>query len=331
MERTTNIDIEILHKLTDIQAYIKFHNFNFIYNKLELIKSQSIPCAPVGIYPTKYPIVIKPILNLFGMSHDVMKINSDEEYETYLKQQPSPSNFWMPYLTGNHYTIDLFLWKGEIIFTNSFQSFSSNNKNREKHKYRIQQKNNIGIFKEHRYIKSFVLSSTLQNFVSSYVKNYTGCLNIEVINNIILEMHLRWNGDNFIYRENSSLFQYLDEKIYMCQINNNIKSYLFKFHCKECFYIPIFIFHQREKETIQRIMKEYKKERIQTNNTDNINNKKNSTINTTNNVENNTKIKIYYDDLNSIKQQEIKRYCVVVFYDKKEKDYFIEYLYKNGC
>lgn len=309
MER--NINIEKHYKLTDIQAYIKFHNFNFIYNKLDLIKSQLIPCAPVGIYPTRYPIVIKPIINLFGMSRDITKINNDNEYEIYLRKKPSPSNFWMPYLEGNHYTIDLFLLDGEIIYSNTFQSFSKNDNREKKYSTHVKNKKNyIGIFKEHRYIKSYVLSSRVQKFLSSYLKNYTGCVNIEIINDIIIEMHLRWNGDNYIYREHSRLFNFLHTKIELYKKKRQRKTYIYRFPFTTCFYIPLFIYKKREKEKNQLIIDEYNHILLkQTNN----------------------RLNIYYDDLSSIKQQMIKRYCVIVFYNEKEKYNFLRYLYKNGC
>lgn len=303
------------HKLTDVQAYIKYPLYNFVYNKLELIKSQNITCAPIGVYPQTYPIVIKPIINLFGMSKNVIVVNSDDEYEVALKDKKNPGSFWMPQLKGNHYTIDLFIIDSNIVFFNAFQSITSS---------RFKHKQNIGLFSEHIYIKNYSLPAKCDEFIKAYIPNYTGFLNIEIIDDIIIEIHLRWNGDNFIYRENDGIFLFLlnvyskSKKTTNTEIDKRNKydayvpkTHIYRFKRKNYYYVPIFIEIKENTDSIKEI-KEIKA--------------KISNFILTYNKNGEIELNIYYDDIHDIKQNIIPRYCVVVFNDEQQKNMFIEYI-----
>ena len=50
----------------------KYHN---IYNKLWLSEIQGVPCGPMGVQPGAYPVIMKPIINLFGMSREGLKLS----------------------------------------------------------------------------------------------------------------------------------------------------------------------------------------------------------------------------------------------------------------
>lgn len=45
--------------INDSQAWINYPNYQFIYNKLWIAQSQFINCAPMNIYPEKYPVFFK--------------------------------------------------------------------------------------------------------------------------------------------------------------------------------------------------------------------------------------------------------------------------------
>ena len=44
-------------------------------NSMYICKYQNIPYAPVPITPKKFPVVVKPIINLYGMGIDSIKIH----------------------------------------------------------------------------------------------------------------------------------------------------------------------------------------------------------------------------------------------------------------
>ena len=52
----------------DLDSWLFNNKYREVYNKLWLSYTQDIDCAPMGIYPNKYPVIIKPIINLYGMS-----------------------------------------------------------------------------------------------------------------------------------------------------------------------------------------------------------------------------------------------------------------------
>jgi hypothetical protein len=149
---------------------------NWVYNKLAIAQSQNIPCGPVGTEPTEYPIIIKPITNLSGGGVGAFVCPTKEEYQkvTYLA-----GFFWSRYLFGEHYSIDLIIVEGSIKFTITF----------------IGEKLQLGLF-DYWYLASIPASTLiyLQQWVSRYLSDYTGCVNVEVLNNTIIEAHLRF-GD----------------------------------------------------------------------------------------------------------------------------------------
>ena len=59
--------------ISDAEAWINYPEYQFIYNKLWIAQSQFINCAPMNVYPNKYPVFFKPIINLIGMSRGVKK------------------------------------------------------------------------------------------------------------------------------------------------------------------------------------------------------------------------------------------------------------------
>ena len=69
----------------DIQVWKKYPEYHHIYNKLWIAESQNLPCGPMGIYPKEYPIIFKPIINLYGMSRGFkILIKNEDDYEEYL-------------------------------------------------------------------------------------------------------------------------------------------------------------------------------------------------------------------------------------------------------
>lgn len=286
-------EIHKLYCLNDIQCFIKFKEYNYVYDKLKLIKAQNIYSNVIGIYPSTeaYPIIIKPIINLFGMSRGIKVIRNEDEYENYLMTVPNPSSFWMPFYDTNkreHYTIDVVMKNGKIFFSNTFQCISSKE---------------TGIFQKHIYLKDYLLNYETISFLEKYLNDYTGCLNIEIIDSFIIEIHLRFNGDNYIYRENPYIFDNINyllnnKNFHKYNINYyNIQKFLI-IEKEDYVYLPFFIEninnYQYEKDEIERKIQNIIKK-------------------------NTNKTHVYYDNIDAIHQQEKKRYCVVTIDKNREK------------
>tara|TARA_B100000902_G_C27309511_1_gene917531 strand:- start:2305 stop:3153 length:849 start_codon:yes stop_codon:yes gene_type:complete len=219
--------------INDSQAWINYPNYQFIYNKLWIAQSQFINCAPMNVYPEKYPVFFKPIINLIGMSRGVKKINNKNEYDKYLKD----GFFWEEFLEGNQYCIDLVLKNGNILFYSCLLSKAGDN----------------GSFLYHESIPNYQLPDHIRYWINNFLSDYTGCLNIEVINGIIIEAHLRLNGDFHLYDvEFVKLLSNLYENI---NVNFN------KLEIKKIFLIPIFVnknYKIKSKESYYEILDKFK-------------------------------------------------------------------------
>ena len=98
--------------IDDFTAWEKFKDYRKFYNKLNLALLQNIEAGPMGIYPSKYPIIFKPIINLYGMSRGFKIIKSDKEYDKNIKD----GLFWMEYFSGEQINLDFVILKEKIKF-----------------------------------------------------------------------------------------------------------------------------------------------------------------------------------------------------------------------
>ena len=216
----------------DIDAWTFHKNYRKIYNKLWLVEKQNVECAPIGVEPTTYPIVIKPIINLYGMSRGFIKINNRQEY--YKNQ--SDGCFWMPFIKGKLYTVDLILYKGKIV-----------------NYYCLESKPSLsGTFEYHVYRPKYKLTPDIINLIESNFEGYSGPMNIEIINNIIIEGHLRLNGDYYIYNDKflKNLSNLIANKEYQLKVKKK-KFYLFPYFVESNFNLNIL-----NKEEIEEILQE---------------------------------------------------------------------------
>ena len=52
-----NINIDDFCPKNDLDAWLKYPNYNFLYNKMFICKIQDIVHAPMPILPNKFPVV----------------------------------------------------------------------------------------------------------------------------------------------------------------------------------------------------------------------------------------------------------------------------------
>lgn len=169
------IDIPI----NDLNAWEKYPEYRWIYNKIILCEYQDIKCAPMPIEPDNYPVILKPIINLYGMGLNIRVLKNENDFYNVWYS----NNFWMEFIEGEHYSYDLFIQNGNIKYTICFRG--------EKDELLI------GKFKYWEYINKSIPKIILK-LVSEKFSNYTGILNAEVINDKIIECHLRM-GDIDIF------------------------------------------------------------------------------------------------------------------------------------
>lgn len=168
-----NINIDDYCPKNDEDAWLLYPNYNFIYNKIFICQIQNLSYAPMPILPNKYPVVIKPIINLMGMGINAIKINNAEEFLVHYNN----SHFWSEFIYGTHHSWDLIIKNGEIQYICCFKGHKDNKK--------------FGTFKYWSLQKKINIPSIITKLVLDHFKKYTGCINIETINNKIIECHLR--------------------------------------------------------------------------------------------------------------------------------------------
>ena len=168
-----NLNIDDYYPKNDEDAWLMYPKLNFVYNKMFICEFQNLAYAPMPILPDKYPVIIKPIINLLGMGINSIKVNNDEEFMKYYNN----NHFWCEFLEGEHYSWDLVITKGKIQYICCFNGCVDDNK--------------FGTFKYWSLLKKFKLPQIVNKFINKNLKNFTGCVNIETINNNMIECHLR--------------------------------------------------------------------------------------------------------------------------------------------
>lgn len=205
----TNENIPKIIPTDDTMAVKLYPEYEKFYNKLFWCELQKLKYG--FIKPSIYPVVIKPYKNLKGMSIDFKIIKTSKEFK--LKD----NQFWMELLSGEHLCIDLFILNGKIVLYTILKSYSGVG----------------GTFKYHESLPNRKLSLKIINIIHRYFSNYTGIINCETINNIIIDFHLRLNGDFYLYNNN------IVEEIKNLYFNHqwNVKNYT----VPKKYLIPIFI------------------------------------------------------------------------------------------
>jgi|LULS01.1.fsa_nt_gb hypothetical protein len=160
---------------TDNVAWAYFKEDCWVYNKLQVVLSQNVPGGPIGVTPSKYPIVIKPIYNMFGGGIEARKINNSTELEKYYH----PGCMWMTWVDGIHYSHDIMVVKGLPVWAVSFKGHSIGK----------------GMFDYWEVeTPSDLIMHYICNWIEARLPNYTGCVCLETITDItpvIIEVHLR--------------------------------------------------------------------------------------------------------------------------------------------
>lgn len=206
---TNNDDIPY----NDAMAYTMFPQHNWVYNKLLLYQKLNIPSGPFGTTPTIFPIVIKPVISIKGFSRGFYKIHNLQQYTDlgYVI-----GSFWSPFFSGTHLIQDFILHNGNIKLYGTLKAIDGNK----------------GTFKEFQLVKKNIPKQT-SDFIKKYFHSYTGLLNVETIGDNIIEIHLRLNGDNYVFDKH--IHKYIVQLFY-----NNTWNFNKQIIHKNKYIFPIF-------------------------------------------------------------------------------------------
>lgn len=208
-----DLNIKPIIPTSDTMALNLYPEYKNFYNKMYLSKIQGLKHG-LNV-PDKFPVVIKPYQSLKGGSIGFRIVKKKKEFN--LKK----GDFWMELLTGEHLCIDIFILNGEIKLFTILRSKAA-----EK-----------GTFEYHESMPNYKLSSKIRNFVKDNFSQYTGIINCETISDNIIDLHLRPNGDFFLYN--------MDVVKQIINLYMNHKWELLNYKVPKMFLFPIFIKHNK--------------------------------------------------------------------------------------
>jgi len=168
-------DTDVVIPTTDPVAWCQFSEYRHVYDKIFICASQGLAHGPVGTFPTEYPVCVKPITNLMGGSVQSQVCHNLEQYSKIV----DAGLFWSPYHMGEHYSFDFIMRKGKIVECFVFRG--------EKLQHGafdywdlVQEEDTPEYAYRHAY-----------SWLETNLDKYTGCVNVEMIGNYIIEAQLR--------------------------------------------------------------------------------------------------------------------------------------------
>jgi hypothetical protein len=93
-----------LRPSTDAEAWQRYPRLRWLYDRLQLSTALDYECGPAGTLPPRPGIwFVKPIINLNGMGVDARACFYDGGPVFPVR----PGSFWMPHFVGRHLSLDL--------------------------------------------------------------------------------------------------------------------------------------------------------------------------------------------------------------------------------
>ena len=173
------------HHLTDRMitadgpAYDKLPGFRFVYDKLWVAETQSLPCGTIESLRENetaiaYPIFIKPRWgHLTASSRNCYRINTAEELAPYLNFKDM---MWSSYIDGREGMSDFLMLEGRIVFQLTFI-------------YSEEQRGNVEVWK---YVSTATPDPPhIRAWVEKHIPNHTGFVNVQYRAGKIIEVSMR--------------------------------------------------------------------------------------------------------------------------------------------
>ena len=157
----------------DIDSYEWFPDHRWIYEKLNIARSQGLASGFADDVPPAFPVFAKPNINLRGMGCGSGIIRTRSEFDAL-----PADHMWMPLLQGEHISTDCAIVNGEVQWIRHGLGFPWHE----------------GMFTH--WVIEIDHRAELTRFLSSWVQRhmlgYTGMMNFETIGGKIIEAHLRF-------------------------------------------------------------------------------------------------------------------------------------------
>ena len=156
----------------DTTAFLKYKSMAWskYYNKLILAWSQGIEAYPAGIEPETFPVIYKPIFNLYGLGKDVRILN--EWKESYYHG----GMMWMPLLADQQYSTDFVLEDGKVKWYYTLEPH-------------FEAQNRPFVWEYARMPEKWL--TTIIKWIESHLHGFVGIINIENKGEIVFDFHSR--------------------------------------------------------------------------------------------------------------------------------------------
>jgi len=205
-------DENLVIPTNDFEAYKFYEQYNFLYNKKWIAESQNIRCGTSRDVPDNYPIIVRPIINLHGMSKGAYFLDNNNISKV---SKISDNDFWIEILKGEHISVDVYYNDHGILGIIAFLGVP----------------NKLFTFKYWEYLPDYQLPVEIGKWIKRNLLGFKGVFNLEIIGGKIIECHLRIGDLNYFQSEE------LTNLIIQCHQNIDIK--LPKLN--KIYLIPVFV------------------------------------------------------------------------------------------
>ncbi len=170
---------------TDIQAWRAYPEERWVYNKAEVARLQGLSCGMMPMAPTEYPVVLKPVINLYGMGWQAFVLRDKNDFAKHWGH----TGMWMPFVHGEHLSIDAVVQNGEIQWWTAFRGFPSSI---------------FGVFSRWEWVHQPEVARTAvgifeRTVLRRFSKSFWGVVCFECIGNTVIEAHLRPGDVGLLY------------------------------------------------------------------------------------------------------------------------------------
>ena len=122
--------------------------------------------------PKKYPVMVKPRTNLDGMGKDAIKARTEFGIESFMGED----FIAQPFVEGTHFSIDFLLYHGQVLEDNNVM---------------VATKKGGSIIEWKSSPVCPAIAWEHAQHLAAMLPEYAGAINIEMINNYVIEVHLR--------------------------------------------------------------------------------------------------------------------------------------------
>lgn len=165
---------DVMIPTDDPEAWAWNPAHRWVFDKLQLALAQGLDAAPHGLPPSRYPVFSKPIFNFGGMGAGSRILVDAADYERHA----TPGHLWMPLLDGAHVSTDAAVIDGQVAWI----------------RHATGRPTRDGMFDYWTVHATAMpeLEARLVPWIAQRLAGYTGMLNLETIDGIAIDAHLRF-------------------------------------------------------------------------------------------------------------------------------------------